>query len=54
MLPPDMKRLVALHAPYKKHLALAFFAMIVTAATEPLLPYALKLLLASSTYVWSC
>jgi len=45
MLTPDLKRLTALHAPYKKHLALAFIAMIVTAATEPLLPYALKLLL---------
>ncbi|MGK5009379.1 lipid A export permease/ATP-binding protein MsbA [Janthinobacterium sp. MDB2-8] len=45
MLTPDLKRLTALHAPYKKHLALALLAMIVTAATEPLLPYALKLLL---------
>ncbi|MBB5367737.1 MULTISPECIES: lipid A export permease/ATP-binding protein MsbA [unclassified Janthinobacterium] len=45
MLTPDLKRLTALHAPYKKHLALAFIAMIVTAGTEPLLPYALKLLL---------
>ncbi|MGK5038818.1 lipid A export permease/ATP-binding protein MsbA [Janthinobacterium sp. GB1R12] len=45
MLTPDLKRLTALHAPYKKHLALALLAMVVTAATEPLLPYALKLLL---------
>lgn len=45
MLTPDLKRLTTLHAPYKKHLALALLAMVVTAATEPLLPYALKLLL---------
>jgi subfamily B ATP-binding cassette protein MsbA len=45
MLTPDLKRLTALHAPYKKHLFLALLAMVVTAATEPLLPYALKLLL---------
>ena len=45
MLTPDLKRLTALHAPYKKHLALALLAMVITAATEPLLPYALKLLL---------
>ena len=45
MLTPDLKRLTALHAPYKKHLALALLAMVATAATEPLLPYALKLLL---------
>ena len=45
MLTPDLKRLTALHAPYKKHLALALLAMVVTAGTEPLLPYALKLLL---------
>ncbi|MFZ4873712.1 lipid A export permease/ATP-binding protein MsbA [Janthinobacterium sp. Mn2066] len=45
MLTPDLKRLTALHAPYTKHLVLALLAMIVTAGTEPLLPYALKLLL---------
>ncbi len=45
ILPPDLRRLTALHAPYKKHLALAFLAMIITAATEPLLPYALQVLL---------
>ena len=45
MLTPDLKRLTALHAPYKKHLTLALLAMVVTAGTEPLLPYALKLLL---------
>ena len=45
MLTPDLKRLTALHAPYKKHLVLALLAMVITAATEPLLPYALKLLL---------
>ena len=45
MLTPDLKRLTALHAPYKKHLALALLAMVITAAMEPLLPYALKLLL---------
>ena len=45
MLTPDLKRLTALHAPYKKHLGMALLAMVVTAGTEPLLPYALKLLL---------
>lgn len=45
MLPPNLRRLTALHRPYQQHLALALLGMIVTAATEPVLPYALKLLL---------
>ncbi|MFC3110315.1 lipid A export permease/ATP-binding protein MsbA [Undibacterium arcticum] len=43
-IPPQLKRLAAMHRPYKKRLALAFLAMIVTAATESILPYTLKLL----------
>ncbi|MBP0597671.1 lipid A export permease/ATP-binding protein MsbA [Herbaspirillum sp. LeCh32-8] len=45
MLPPNMKRLAALHWPYRKRLALAFLGMIVTAATEPVVPYIFQLLL---------
>ncbi|MET3434541.1 subfamily B ATP-binding cassette protein MsbA [Herbaspirillum seropedicae] len=40
-----MKRLAALHWPYKKRLAVAFIAMIVTAATEPVVPYIFQVLL---------
>lgn len=39
------KRLAILHRPYKKRLALAFFGMAVTAATEPLVAYIFKVLL---------
>ncbi|WP_288392512.1 lipid A export permease/ATP-binding protein MsbA [uncultured Herbaspirillum sp.] len=45
MLSNNMKRLAALHWPYKKRLALAFIAMIVTAATEPVVPYIFQVLL---------
>ncbi|SNS41570.1 ATP-binding cassette, subfamily B, MsbA [Noviherbaspirillum humi] len=45
ILPSSVKRLALLHRPYKGRLALAFLAMIITAATEPVVPYLLKLLL---------
>lgn len=45
MLPSNMKRLAALHWPYKKRLALAFLGMIVTATTEPLVAILFKELL---------
>ncbi|MDR6583472.1 lipid A export permease/ATP-binding protein MsbA [Herbaspirillum sp. BH-1] len=45
MLSYNMKRLAALHLPYKKRLAVAFIAMIVTAATEPVVPYIFQVLL---------
>ena len=45
MLSNNMKRLAALHWPYKKRLAVAFIAMIVTAATEPVVPYIFQVLL---------
>ncbi len=45
MLSSNMKRLAALHWPYKKRLALAFLGMIVTAATEPVVPYIFQVLL---------
>jgi len=44
-LPSNMKRLIALHWPYKKRLALAFLGMIVTAGTEPVVPYIFQVLL---------
>ncbi|MGB6054507.1 MAG: lipid A export permease/ATP-binding protein MsbA [Burkholderiaceae bacterium] len=44
-LPPNLARLAAMHRPYKKRLALAFLGMIVTAATEPVVPYIFKVLL---------
>jgi subfamily B ATP-binding cassette protein MsbA len=44
-LPSNMKRLMALHLPYKRRLALAFLAMVVTAATEPVVPYIFQVLL---------
>ncbi|WP_148415322.1 lipid A export permease/ATP-binding protein MsbA [Noviherbaspirillum massiliense] len=40
-----LKRLFRMHWPYKHRLALAFVAMILTAATEPVVPYIFKLLL---------
>ena len=43
--PPQMARLAAMHRPYKKRLVLAFLGMIVTAATEPVVPYIFKVLL---------
>lgn len=45
MIPHDLKRLAAMHRPYKKRLALAFLAMMLTAATEPVVPYIFKFLL---------
>lgn len=44
-LPSYFKRLLHLHKPFWKRLTLAFFAMIVTAATEPAAPYLFQLLL---------
>ncbi|MDB5775772.1 MAG: msbA [Herbaspirillum sp.] len=44
-LPPLMKRLLALHQPYKQRLLWAFLAMTVTAATEPVVPYIFQVLL---------
>ncbi|MGB7481423.1 MAG: lipid A export permease/ATP-binding protein MsbA [Burkholderiaceae bacterium] len=44
-LPDNLARLAAMHRPYKKRLALAFLGMIVTAATEPVVPYIFKVLL---------
>jgi subfamily B ATP-binding cassette protein MsbA len=44
-LSPYLKRLAAMHRPYKNRLVLAFIAMIVTAATEPVVPYLFKVLL---------
>ncbi|MEO7031041.1 MAG: lipid A export permease/ATP-binding protein MsbA [Herbaspirillum sp.] len=43
--PPEMARLAAMHRPYKKRLVLALLGMIVTAATEPVIPYIFKILL---------
>lgn len=45
ILTPNIKRLFALHAPYKKRMAVAFVAMIVTALTEPVVPFIFKFLL---------
>ncbi|MEN3293033.1 MAG: ATP-binding cassette, subfamily bacterial MsbA [Burkholderiales bacterium] len=42
---PYFKRLAVMHRPYTKRLVLAFLAMIVTAATEPVVPYLFKVLL---------
>lgn len=42
---PYFKRLVRLHLPYKKRLLIALLAMIVTAATEPVVPFLFKHLL---------
>jgi len=44
-LPSNMQRLAGLHRPYTKRLLLAFLAMIVTAATEPVVPYIFQVLL---------
>lgn len=44
-LSSNIKRLTSLHLPYKKRLILAFFTMIITAATEPLVPYIFQVLL---------
>src|SRR4051812_5003510 len=39
------KRLALMHRPYAKRLTLAFIGMIITAATEPIVPYIFKVLL---------
>lgn len=44
-LSPNLKRLAVMHLQYKKRLALAFLGMILTAATEPVIPYTFKVLL---------
>ncbi len=41
----NLRRLAALHRPYQRRLIVAFFSMMVTAATEPVVPYIFKLLL---------
>lgn len=43
--PTHMKRLARMHVPYRRRLALAFLGMILTAATEPVVPYIFKVLL---------
>lgn len=45
MLPDYLKRLLILHGPYKKRLAIAFLAMTVTAAAEPVIPFFFQILL---------
>ncbi|MDQ9170800.1 lipid A export permease/ATP-binding protein MsbA [Oxalobacteraceae bacterium R-40] len=45
VISPYFKRLVRLHLPYKKRLFVALLAMIVTAATEPVVPFLFKHLL---------
>jgi subfamily B ATP-binding cassette protein MsbA len=42
---PYFKRLVVMHKPYSRRMIVAFIAMIVTAATEPVVPYLFKVLL---------
>ena len=44
-LPPNLKRLFRMVLPYKGHVLLAFVGMIVTAATEPMFPAVMKVLL---------
>jgi ATP-binding cassette, subfamily B, bacterial MsbA len=45
VISPYFKRLFRLHLPYKKRLFVALLAMIVTAATEPVVPFLFKYLL---------
>lgn len=45
IFPNTVKRLAELHRPFKKRLTLAFIAMIITAATEPVVPYIFQVLL---------
>jgi subfamily B ATP-binding cassette protein MsbA len=45
IFPDNIKRLWAIHRPYLNRLLLAFFAMMVTAATEPVVPYIFQQLL---------
>ena len=44
-IPPHIKRLLGMLSPYRNRLLLAFFGMIVTAATEPMFPAILRPLL---------
>ncbi|MDO9218099.1 MAG: ABC transporter transmembrane domain-containing protein, partial [Lacisediminimonas sp.] len=44
-LPPHFKRALQMLGPYRSRLAVAFLGMIVTAATEPMFPAVLKLIL---------
>lgn len=44
-LPPNLKRLFGMVVPYKGKLMLAFVGMIITAATEPMFPAVMKVLL---------
>ena len=45
ILPKSLKRLLILHKPYGGRIAVALAAMILTAATEPVAPYLLQMLL---------
>ncbi|HEY0847775.1 MAG TPA: lipid A export permease/ATP-binding protein MsbA [Noviherbaspirillum sp.] len=44
-LPPNLKRLFSMVVPYRGKLILAFVGMIITAATEPMFPAVMKVLL---------
>jgi subfamily B ATP-binding cassette protein MsbA len=44
-IPPHLKRLFGMLKPYKKRLLIALFGMIMTAATEPMFPAVMRLLL---------
>lgn len=44
-LPPNLKRLFSMVVPYRGKLLLAFVGMIITAATEPMFPAVMKVLL---------
>lgn len=44
-LPPNLKRLFSMVVPYKGRLLMAFVGMIITAATEPMFPAVMKVLL---------
>jgi len=44
-IPPHLKRLFGMLGPYKKRLLVALLGMIVTAATEPMFPAVMRLLL---------
>lgn len=44
-LPPHLKRAILMLRPYKQRLGLAFLGMILTAATEPMFPAVMRLLL---------
>ncbi len=44
-LPPNLKRAILMLRPYRQRLGLAFLGMILTAATEPMFPAVMRLLL---------